>query len=168
MSSRGVCVDSHSANSDALNKAATICWVAGLEDDNQCPLSLPASSAAETRPQPSLFYNNHSPECFDSEPGRISTGEGVQEKKLASKLIEHTSCCSHSNIDSSGNSKWIQYLNLLTYSSNSSKNDGGNFLHPKSFQKSMPQNEVGNCAHGTNGDFSEFETAQSGDSVWSR
>ena len=135
MSSRGGCVDSHSANSDALNKAATICWVAGLEDDNQCPLSLPASSAAETRPQPSLFYNNHSPECFDSEPGRSSTGEGVQEKKLASKLIEQRNVL----FDSSGNSKWIQYLNLLTDSSNASKNDGGNFLHPKPFQKSMPR-----------------------------
>ena len=64
MSSRGGCVDSHSANSDASNEAAMICWVAGLEDDNQCPLPIPSSSAAESRLQPSLFYNNHSPGMF--------------------------------------------------------------------------------------------------------
>ena len=83
------CVNSHLANSDASKRAATICWFAGLEDDNHCPLPLPAFSAAGTRLQLSLqLYKITTQECFDSEPGQSSTRVDVEGKKLASKLIE--------------------------------------------------------------------------------
>ena len=68
-----------------LNKAATICLVAGLKDDNQCPLSLQASSAAETRLQLAICYINHTPRMFRLRAWSKAVGVDIEGVKLALK-----------------------------------------------------------------------------------
>ena len=77
-------VDFHSAQQDAWHKAATICWVARLEDDSQFPLLLPAPSATETKQKLDLCCINHTPGTFDSNACRCSTAVDIDGTKLAS------------------------------------------------------------------------------------
>ena len=76
-------VDFYSEQRNARNKAATICWVARLQDDSQFPLLLSAPSATETRLKMDLCYINHTPGTFDSNACRCSTAVDVDGTKLA-------------------------------------------------------------------------------------
>jgi len=93
------CIDSQSANNDALSKVATICWVAGLEDDNDRTISVHSHSQHLQPLRLKRGYNWQSAAAITPGMFRLrawselnrSSRVVVEERKLA---LNNEICCS--------------------------------------------------------------------------